>query len=748
MTMRRIGTILVASTVLVLSILPAESVLAQRSRRSRSRRGDPAAAGDFAAERLLKRAQALLTLRETERGMKMLQTVVEQYPESPVRYRAYLAMGRHYLDVNRQSDAVRYFSILQELKQPNKEMSAETQELYLEAQFLTGLAYYNTRQYENAFSSLRKITRDYPNTLWANQAFYYIGMCHYAKSNWNKAIEALTLVGTFIDPDSPSVEYVEAGRRFYVKLFDDDLPVLRQLGHPVTAEVTTAKGDKETITCIPLSQKGNVYIGSLPTQVAEAVPGDHVLQVLGGDTIETVYSDGNTREGERNVRRSATTRVVSTATLRFTLGTYESDAAAAFLGQPLFVFARDVDMDTSAQAEGVNVKIVSRYKEEQDEDDAYTSRGAVDLTRMMGVDEERYRTRDELVLSLTELGEAPIRTGRFGGSVQVERISPDESGDKADGVISCALGDEVVATYVDSVHMHGESAREVTQTISVVGEIDGRPRATQNVVLDELVRAKKNLVEASAYLELARIFRGMGLLDGAREKCEQGLELVESIILTTYPIPENLKTQAFKRKWEMQIAVEDYDDAIATCKVFNQLYPNSPLVDEALMSVGTSFFEQERYREAISVFRQILSLNNSLVKAEAHFHIAEATEKTPKARPDAAIPIYKEIADRYPDSPHAGTALAKLVDYYTTQEDHAQANDLLEQIFQDYPDASFLDSMLIKWTVIAYAMGEYDKALEKCSALIFEYPDSPFAAKARAIKPRIEAKVNRETSRE
>ena len=179
MTMRRIGTSLLASTVLVLSVLPAESVFAQRSRRSRSsrsRRGDPAAAGDFAAERLLKRAQTLLTLLEPERGMKMLQTVVEQYPKSSVRYKAYLAMGRHYLDINKQSDAVRYFSILQELKQPNKEMSADTQELYLESQFLTGLAYYNTRQYENAFSSLRKITRDYPNTLWANQAFYYIGM--------------------------------------------------------------------------------------------------------------------------------------------------------------------------------------------------------------------------------------------------------------------------------------------------------------------------------------------------------------------------------------------------------------------------------------------------------------------------------------------------------------------------------------------------------------------------------------------
>ena len=92
----------------------------------------------------------------------------------------------------------------------------------VEGLYLTGTGYFQLKQYGAAFPILRRITNDWPNTLWANQAYYYVGMCHFAQGNWNKAIEALSLVGTFVDPNSPTVSYVEAGRRFYAKIEDGD----------------------------------------------------------------------------------------------------------------------------------------------------------------------------------------------------------------------------------------------------------------------------------------------------------------------------------------------------------------------------------------------------------------------------------------------------------------------------------------------------------------------------------------------
>src|SRR5690242_19555019 len=58
--------------------------------------------GDFAAGRLLEKANELLSAGEDDRGVKILETVIEQYPSSPVRYKAYLALGKHYLAVHDQ----------------------------------------------------------------------------------------------------------------------------------------------------------------------------------------------------------------------------------------------------------------------------------------------------------------------------------------------------------------------------------------------------------------------------------------------------------------------------------------------------------------------------------------------------------------------------------------------------------------------------------------------------------------------
>ena len=358
-----------------------------------------------------------------------------------------------------------------------------------------------------------------------------------------------------------------------------------------------------------------------------------------------------------------------------------------------------------------------------------------------------------------------MHSGRFGGSVRGEPYREGQPIDKTDQALTCAMNDEIVGVYVDELHIGGEAPREVVASIQVIGEIDGRPRATQNVVPDPILKAKKNLVEATAYLELARIFKSMGLTKGAKEKAVEGLDRVETIVRDPNPLPSALREEAYKLKWELYIVQDDFPNAIATCRLFNRLYPDSPFVDQALMGIGTIRLESKDYKEAINVFRQILALQASQAKAEAQFRIAEATEaiaveaeaaaaaagvarKAPRAGErssnplaDAAIQQYKICADKFPESEFAGRSLAKIIDYTVESKDFARAEDLLEQVFQDYPDSEFLDSMLLKWVLVAYRRGDYQKALDKCSQLIFEYPASPHAKKAKELLPKIEEKV-------
>ena len=744
----------------VVSALLCGTVLAQARSTAGRRPSREEAVNVYAAKSLLKKANDLLALGEKERGVKMLETIVKQYAKTPVRYEAYLALGRHYVEQHDQARAITVLRHLNELRKPDEEPVGEARDLYLEGLYLTGMAYFQMKQYGAAFPVLRKITTDYPNTVWANQAFYYVGMCHFAQGNWNKAIQALSLVGTFVDPNSPTVKYVEAGRRFYAKIEDGDLPILHRLERKIGATIETAGGDKEAVACIPLSLRTGIFLSSIPTEIGKARKGDGTLQVVGGDRITTKYHDNNTKAGEKDVLRTETVEVVSTAGLTFTMGTYESQAPAAFIGQPLHLVLQDVDLDLTDAADKALVKIVSRYKAEQAEGTA----GEEMTTDLTFRAEEQYRIRDEVIVELTELGDAPTHSGRFASSVSVQGFREDQPVSRNDSILSCAVGDEVVATYIDDLHIGGRSQRVARAAIHVAGEITSRLGTSVNFVPDAILRAKKNLVEGTAFLELARIFGSMGLKKGARTKATDGLERVDAILRMQSPIPSALKEEAFKLRWNLYIAMEDYRQAMATCRLFNRLYPDSPFVDQAMMGIGNIHLKDKDYRQARMVFGQILRLPSSMVKAEAQFRIAQTTEMEAKERADAAaartgesapenaglteqaIRQYKLCAERFGESQYAGESLGKLVDYYLDSRDYPRADDLLEQIFQDYPDGNFLDSMLLKWVYVAYRMGDHKKAHDKCTQLIFEYPASPHARKAKELLPAIKSELEKGAS--
>lgn len=704
---------------------------------------------ELEVRRLLDKAKELMAAQEKDRAVKMLESILEQYPSSHLVNDASLELGKYYLGIREQLKAINYLNRLKGLARPDQELTGADQELYLEGLYLMGMAYFQIRQYGNAFPLLRRITTQYPNSPWANQAYYYIGLSHFAQENWSKAIEALSLVGTSVDPNSPTAQYAEAGRRFYVKIEDADLPVMTSLGKIARVTMETEHGDRETVDCVPLSGAGQIGISSIPTEIGPPKVGDKVLQVTGGDHIRTLYVDEMTENGDVKAVRTGKVTVVSTASLGFVLGDFEGRASAAFLGQPVFVLLQDVDKDVSDGADAVTVTVVSRYKMTED-DESLTN--AVRLGETVGADQakaEQYRVRDQISLKLSEQGKAPVHTGRFGGSFEVEALVDGVAPNQSDAILTCALNDEVVVSYTDELHIAGDVPRTIEAMIPIAGELDNRPRATQDVVFDALVRARKNLVEASAYLELTRIFRSMGLTKGAHDKAVEGIERADSVIRTREPIPTTLKQDAFKLKWELYLESDDLAGALATCNLFSRLFPESPIIDQALMGIGNVRLANKDYTGAIAVFRQVLGLRLSDSKGEAQFRIAEATEaknnlmtRKNTTISSASIEEYKRVAERYPESPFAGQALSRLVDYYVDQKDFGQASSLLDQTFQDYPDAAFLDSMLLKWVLVAYRQGDYAKARDKCAQLIFGYPDSPYAAKAKQILPKIEAQLN------
>ena len=701
---------------------------------------------DAAARKQIAIAKDLFEAQQSERGIKVLENIMVQYPTSRARFEVYLMLGRFYAQGKQGAKANQYLSLLRKELEPEEEkLSHDEKDVLVEGLYWAGVGYYQNGDRHQALPLLRKLTEHYPNTVWANQAYFYIGMCHHADHNWARTIEALNLVGTSIDPDSPSVEYVEAGWRFYVKIQDGDLPVLRRLGKKITVDLETKSGDKESITCSPLSTQGDIYIGSIQTQVGTPKANDQILQVIGGDTITVRYVDANTQDGKRDVLRESKVQVVSSATLNFTLGTYESVAAAAYLGQPVFVLLSDLDKDVSDQADSTQIKLVSRYKV-TDEDQPRERPKDGDAARTSVFDdndlhEVQYKTRDEVVLTVKEIGQAPVHSGRFGGTVKIERFEEGKPVDKNDDILTCAVGDEVVATYMDELNINGKSPREVTAKLTVVSEIVNTPHATTYGSSDPVIKSRKCITEARGYLDYAKVFKGMGLTKGAHEMADQGLTEVEEVIRLQDPIPSALKEEAYSIKWSLLLLKENFHAAMETCRLFNKLFPDSPLVDQALMSIGKIKFESQNFDEAAQIFSEVLSMPNSQVKAEAQFNLAQATEKSKYRSKEQAMEQYKICASKYPESPYAGQALGQMVEYYIRAKDYTQANDLLDRIFQDYPDAEFLDQMLYKAVIASYNSSDFKRAYAKATQLLSEYPSSKDATTVKNILPRIEKRL-------
>lgn len=734
--------------VVAMLVAPAQAVR-ERKAASGAAPGDAEGTTSIEARRRLDAAMELMQAKETERGVRMLESILEQYPSSRSVYPAALELGRHYLAVREQNKAIPLLGRLKALNQPGKELKGDEKEWYLESLYMTGLAYFQMRQFGEAFPVLRKITVNYSGTVWANQAYYYIGMCHFVQKNWSKAIETLGMVGTFVDPDSPAAEYMEIGRRFYMRTEDRDLPLLARLGRQSQVLVQTSHGDREQIEMISLASGGEVMIGSLQTTVGLPKPGDGVLQLLCGDAIVSTYVDEGTESGTANVSRSNLVKAVSTASLALTLGDYDTAAVASYQDDWSYMLLQDADLDVSDVADKTEVTVVSRYKKESDD------QAVVELKQDSAAVE--YITRDQVRVTMTEQGaNTPVHTGRFEGKFRVAGPRASEAPNLSDDILTCQDGDELMASYTDTMNIDGPVPRTITVSVPVLGHVDSRPIANNDYVPDPLILAKKNLVEASAYLELARIFRSVGLVKGAKEKVVAGLDRSMDVMKLTGSVPSAMVQEAYKVTWELHIAADDFANAMTVCSTFNKLYPDSPIVDEALMGMGRVHMENKDFRAAVAMFTQVLSLQRSEAKGEAQYRIGEAAEVeaeelarnvqkqkgAPKGPGGAGIPAYKLCAERYKDSSFAPLAIAKVIDFYIDSKDYVQANALLEQVFIDYPDADFLASMLLKWTLVAFQSGDYGKALEKCQMLISQYPDSPHAAKGKDILPKVQQKVS------
>lgn len=721
---------------------------------------------DRRAKHLYDKAMELMEYKQYERGLAMLNTVVRDNQGTMLAHMAHMEMGKHFLDQHKNKKALNHFMLLTRLlvPVPGEKQSQEEESMYHEALFQAGFAQYQAGQYAAAFPLFRRLTEVAGRTKWANMAYFYIGMSHYNLQNWNKAIDALSLVGTEVD-DTGIAEgdlgRIEIGQRFYAKIEDADIPVMRKIEQDVTAKVEVSSGDSEVIIGVPIAGKKNEMLASAPTALGTAKPNDGVLQMVGGDTLTVTYVDDSTLDGQKGVPRTGKVRAVSTGTVGFYLGDNATPAYIAYPGQPQVVMLRDADLDKTPAAETVTLVIKSMFKVEATAAAEEESDDVLNIFAMEDDEEDVWKERDSITLTLTEIPlekstAAGIRTGTFLGKINLAPLEDGVEPKADDTILHTDELDELSVVYVDKVHLYGDEERQSEARIKVSGSVSSDPTAKNYVVFQTLLKARKGSVEAEALVGLGGIYKDMGLDQRAAQRAVEALQKVDPIILDRGKLPSELVENAFRLKWESELLKDDFDAATATCLAFNRLYPESILADQALMTLGRSLADKRNYKQAVATYNRVLDLKNPISAAEAQYRIGEvmmmAAEEASEAadehnskwgatglgdtsarlqRMSGAIAAYRKCYENYPESSYAADALSKVVRYYVETNNNPMAADLLESVFADYPDAAFLDEMLMIWSEVAFKMNDMDMAKTKLRQLIFDYPSSKHVSDAR-----------------
>ncbi len=713
---------------------------ARRSKRSSSSGGNSEEAKmAYKINDMLTRGQELIVQKQEDRGLELLTSIPKMYPKSTLRFKAYLIIGQHYSKKRNYELAIKQFEAV-EISEDNDQKA--------EAVYNKGICYFHLADYNKSFSSLRKVINEYPWSIYANESYYYIGMCHFKLKRWSRSIEALEMVGASVDNAKNKQVMAEAGHRLFVKIKDEDLVVMIEEKKNISVQVKTKSGDVEKMAVTPLGKSGAYYIGSVITEPGNSKPNDGILQCVGGDIATVLYIDKNTESGKQKQSVLNTVKFVSTATIGFTDGAYRDYTKGILADQPFFIRVKDLDKDKSNNKDTLTVSVYTEFKVEKEVD--YEKKG-VNLEDI----EEEWKTRDSTEITLVE---TDSHSGIFTGSSQLKFAMSQDAYSPSDPNLWTMKNDNIILEYKDQLHIAGNEPREVDFKAKVLlGELQDVKIEHREVDSLEL-QARKDIIEGKIFLKLSQIFKDVGLLKQATKKANEGLQRTKSVIEIGMKasMDREIIEEAFNIKWELLIVQDKLKEAIRVCNTLIKLFPDSSLVDHALMKIAMAKIETENeddMKDAMQILNSITRLPKSELKPEAQYLIAEAelkranemAKKSSTGVPNLsrAMMAYKKCADNYPDSSFAGDALDKIANYYIKVKDYSRASQLMEQIFQDYPDASFLDEMLLKWIIVAYRSGQFDLAINKCEQLLEEYPNSKSAGKALKFQKTIKLKLGR-----
>jgi TolA-binding protein len=170
------------------------------------------------------------------------------------------------------------------------------------------------------------------------------------------------------------------------------------------------------------------------------------------------------------------------------------------------------------------------------------------------------------------------------------------------------------------------------------------------------------------------------------------------------------------------------DKAAAYLQQERELYPNSPLVNDALNRQAAALVAEKKYDKALSTYNEFLATSPpSAQAAEAERGIAAIYQQTGKLA--EAVAQYQKIADTF-----AGTPMAEQCAFYAagleTTVDVKKALPMLQAFLTKFPNGKFTAQTLMMIGQMQAAQGNTDAATASYRQIIEKFPATDFGPQA------------------
>lgn len=685
---------------------------------------------DRAARKLLQAGDARLELGENDKALEIWESVIERYPRNPIRFEAHIRLADHLLKKKSEFDKARAHYVA---------ASAEANENFearAHAVLHTGICYYEAGRFGQCFKVMRDVIEQFPTAPEVNEAYYYIGLGHFKRAHYSRAIEALEKVGTVLTADDSKVDKVEAGKRLYIRIDDKDLAVLDP-GQKVRVRCKAKSGDEEIVICEPVGRAAAMALGSIVTQLGTAHSGNGTLELRGGDSITVTYIDAHTAEKTFNERRLKEVQVVGNGIPRITDGTYELELQAAVLGKRVHLQIIDADHDLTDNKDSLKATVqIHRRKTGDEIDEEIASKVASgELTEAP----EGETLKDQidplkLVRALPVTLRESDERGTFRAAIALT-LSPDE-----DDAIQASPGQILRLIHEDQRHID-QGTRTRSAEVRVIEGNLGEMRVTRTEISDEALRLNTKLRTASALTEVGNHYKEFGLDAKARLKYGEALMVCEEILERAQEVGGELLEETYVQLWRIYFVMDELELALQMSRRLLREFPQSIFIDEAMMQQAQVEQKRGNYNQAINLYASIAKLPDSDLRGEGQFHVGECYEAMALKAPakqaerlfEQAFLAYQKVYENHSESGRVGDAVARMASFYYKKEDYARAIDVFENVIADYPDANFLDVILFNYGRCLYKLGRKEEARRKFDQLIRDFPESDIAPEAKKI---------------